>query len=687
MPSGTGPVVPGAAVPSRDFEGGGFGGDYNPPPPTRPHAVHGWLLEHVQEGERINRSDPVWSKADDLISYVMGEQPTGDHPNYLHKVVVNQVRKAIDAHTSLLTDLQPLWEWRTENANLKRHSDVVNDLLLNWWVRCFADMQLADAIRYSATIGAGDLVMEFDPHFEGVGDIRMFARDWRDTLPIRPERDRSLQSWEGLILKELHSPVRLLSTYPGKRDLIVPASGLMGVFNRYRSYFSPGGGGGIGGGPVTTLSGLTHRTASQRYQAASVQPEVLLLRCFVRDRSRNMTQGEVVMGPPTAAWSYKVPPGGLLYPRGRLIVGGEKGVFYDGPSPYLSGRWPVSRLRLKPWPWLMVGMPLANDLMPLQALLSNTVNDFSEVFSQWVARGSIWGRNVPDPIWKGFDPRRKNWKVKVNNIVGTGFQLQDGPQLPPWAMPFLTFLFQKFDELSGTANLQQLTQLRQVPGADTVEAYLNALTPEVRLEGREMEACLRDLAVLFLGLVVQYYSVDRRVMILGESGRVLQDLDWDPGTMIPALRAGDQGYIEEFDLSKHSREERARFYLSQFAFHVSPRSILAMEAQERRMTAIQLSRQGYLDYWTLMEMLGIPNAGQPPAIPLPVELPAGTRLPPGEQPSMELRVPKTIWERLVAQQQLGIGQTVSPTGRKATAQAPPKMEQTSEGRTTMTESR
>jgi hypothetical protein len=54
---------------------------------------------------------------------------------------------------------------------------------------------------------------------------------------------------------------------------------------------------------------------------------------------------------------------------------------------------------------------------------------------------------------------------------------------------------------------------------------------------------------------------------------------------------------------------------------------------------------------------------------------------------MELRVPVTVTERLQAQAMMGIGQTVSPAGRKASGQEPPHQEEKSDGRTTVSESK
>jgi len=53
---------------------------------------------------------------------------------------------------------------------------------------------------------------------------------------------------------------------------------------------------------------------------------------------------------------------------------------------------------------------------------------------------------------------------------------------------------------------------------------------------------------------------------------------------------------------------------------------------------------------------------------------------------MEIRVPTTVTERLMAQNLMGIGVAVNPAGRKASGGAAPEVEEKSDGRTTVTES-
>jgi hypothetical protein len=151
-----------------------------------------------------------------------------------------------------------------------------------------------------------------------------------------------------------------------------------------------------------------------------------------------------------------------------------------------------------------------------------------------------------------------------------------------------------------------------------------------------------------------------------------------------------------------------------------------MDATERKMMRVQLARMGYYDFWSLHETLETPNVGAPPAVPLPPLSPAppdalaqilmqvqqtpgamqamvagAMPLPQYQDPAsgrtftldqasgqiLELRVPVTVTERLQAQAMMGIGQTVSPAGRKATGQEPPAQETKSDGRSTITESK
>ncbi len=204
--------------------------------------------------------------------------------------------------------------------------------------------------------------------------------------------------------------------------------------------------------------------------------------------------------------------------------------------------------------------------------------------------------------------------------------------------------------------------------------------------------------------------------ILGEAGNLLEDFDFDPETLIPAMSPGDPGYQPEFDKSK-SRDQRAQALHKKVVFTISPNSILNINATEGKLTKLQFARMGWMDIWSVMEAFDIGNIGAPPPVPLPpieavppdilaqaqqqqlVMMVGGPPLPmtsaengktylmsPTGGQILEIRAPITIIERLQAQATLGIGVTESPAGRKASGQSSPQIEQKSDGRTTVTES-
>jgi hypothetical protein len=653
--------------------------------------ILGWVREALEEGTRIIKDDPAFPKIDQHFDYILGQQLTGPRPSYLSNVICNQTKKAVRTHAAALTDIRPVFSYKTYNTHFENNGVLLNKLAVAWYVNKRVDLNLGEGIKYSLAAGAGDFILEWDPTTE---DNKLSARDPRDTLPIRPTREISIQTWEGLIIREAHTPNALKRVFPQFSEAFVPdIQGKWGeVFTKFRRVIAMVT-------PSSTLDGLS----SQKERRTGTFPEVILYRVYINDPSINLTGHPVLMGEPGSNWAYMVQPGEALYPRKRLIVCTERAILYDGPNQYWHGKFPISRLRLDPWPWQFLGLGLVNDLMPMQDALNTVINDFLQVFSQAVNRGAIADANaVPESVFKRFDPRKPNWKLKLKPTMGEGFKLVDPPQLPPWAMDFTEALFNKFDELSETANLQALMKLRQMPGADTIEKYYESLTPGLRLEGRMLEASLAEIGEMLKANIFQFYSTKRRILLLGDAGRTFADFDFDPGNMIPAMQPSDEGYTPELD-AKIPRDQRAEYFHKLFTFYVAPNSLLAMHAQEDKMEAIQLARMGYLDYWTLMEKMEYPNVGDPPPVPLPPvgydpldpknaapptladgspNPVAGIPLPPPMIP----RIPTTITERLQAQQHLGIGMVNSPAGRPASGNQPPQLKKKG-GRQTMTESK
>ena len=689
--------------------------------------VLGWLREWVQEGDLINRQDPSYDLIGKAQDYIVGNQLSADQCKlkYLPQVVINETRKAMQAHVAAITDLKPVAGWKT-NPEYQVQANMLNQYLLAEWMTTMMDLDLGDCVKYSLAGGTGDLVIDWDPHAPLGGAHQLTARDPRDTLPLRPSFGRSNQLWEGVCFREEHTVNVLRGMYPTKAHLFKasPDTLLGQVMGRFRTglsrLISPAD-------PLDSIAWPGSAATARRARAGSI----VLYRAYFKDRTRNLTDKPIPMGTPGANWAYMVQPQQPLYPRGRLLVATEDTVIYDGPNTYWHGMFPFCRLKLWSVPWQFLGVPLFNDLLPLQDAINDTMHDVRLAMRQWTNPDITYNRTaVSEATMKLMDPRRPGKRVKVMPGFGDPWKKEDGPNpsIIQMGIEMWEKLTQKFADLSGTANLQALLQLRQMPSADTIQKYYEALTPEIRSEARQVELFLRDFSEMVKINYFQFLTQSKRVQILGQGGQMLNDFDFDPQMFVPALSPNDPGYTPELDGQTTTRDQRAQYFHKQFVFVVQPNSVLAMDATERKMMRVQLARMGYYDFWSLHETLETPNVGAPPALPLPPLTPppadvlqqmllqvqntpgamgamsvGAMGLPQYTDPAtqrtftmdvasgqiLEVRVPVTVTERLQAQSSLGIGQTVNPAGRKASGQAPPSTETKNDepgGRQTITES-
>lgn len=677
--------------------------------------VLGWLQEAVQEGDLLNRDDPAYEQCEKGMRYIIGEQRDNSQLTlqYIPYAVINKSRKAVQAHVSALTDIKPVFGYKALNPLFGFHGDLLNRLVIAWWLESMADMTLGDCIKYGLAGGTGDLAVEWDPGAgQGTGDHVIIAKDFRDTLPIRPSTSPSPQLWQGVVFREAQSINAMRQKYPGYEAAFRPAPDnlLTTVMSRFRKVVAR-----LQTPASDTLSGLASVPA-----ARPVRPgDIVLYRTYLNDRTRNLTNKPLVMGDPTANWSYTVEPGDLLYPQKRLIVSTPELVLYDGPSPFWHSMYPFSRLKLWSVPWCFLGLSLLHDTIPIQDGINDAMKDLRLGLKQWTNPDTEFDkRSVSRSFQQAFDPQRPGKKIAIDQLGAPNrepYKKHDGPNPVVLNLVLETYrqLCTEHDEQTGVANLQALMQLRQMPGAETIQKYYEAMTPELRQEGRQVEAFLRDVAHMFKYNLFQFETSARRRNLLGDAALALEDFDFDPDQMVPAMDATTPGvdpmtglpiaqptpgYMPQLDRSK-SRSERAKAFAKLFVFTVAPNSILAMAAQEKKMMNFQLARMGYLDFWTLHETLETPNVGNPPPIPLPplqpitdlqelgVGLATGKYMPDPMRPGqfLELRTPLTVTERLQAQQMMGIGMTENPAGRKASGQEAPEIEDKGD-RTTVTES-
>lgn len=590
-----------------------------------------WVDERVKEGEGIIKDEPAYDEIDQAISYIMGDQMDKARPSELANCPDNRLKNILNQTVAALTDIHPLFGFKTYNDAFKDQEGILQKLSQAWWINNFCDLKLADVIKFAAGVGTGYCEVAWDASAGGgAGDIVLRPLDPRDVLPIRPVLTGSLQDWDGVIIRTAKGPDELRVRFPDKSHRIKAdnqPSIVARTWTRARKAFSA---------ILTPSSAVDVANSSNARNMPRKTATTDVYTIYLKDRRLCIADEPVIMGDPKTTWSYTVYPAGYdkvpdgldqlgiqrfrtatvqdskLYPRGRMIVCTKSAVLYDGPNPYWHGMFPIAKLSLDPWPWSLLGLGLVHDIIPIQNALNETLNGILDHVRKLLRPAVVADKkSVPESVWQRIDTRMPGMKLKTNASAGKNVEFVSPEQLPAYTFDVLKFLADEMDYHAGTVNLQAMSQLNQIPGENTVEKMQEALSPVLRLKGRLLECFLREVGEMVKGNFFQFYNMPRRVAMLGEVGVSFSDFDFDPGTLVPALESGNDNYTSQLDKSR-PRSERAQWFHKNFTFSITPNSLLAISQMSRKMMYMQLRQMQLVDKWTLWEVLEVPNGGSPP---------------------------------------------------------------------------
>lgn len=574
----------------------------------------GWVKQRGNEGLEVLKRERGYVDMGKSIEWINGDQ-VPLRTKAISKIVDNRLRKIVLETVSAMTDVRPIWNYETHVDNLKKQSEIYNSLARNWWRNGHIDRKLQAILTFACAGGTGYGCLTWNPTAPGGGDFELIPYDPRNVIPIGAVYSDSVQDWEGVILRQRISMEEGRRRFPSKAYAINKSTNnWLGPPTRY---------GGKMLDLVTSVWGVIKGNAGGGTHD-QLPTTFDLLTIYFKDDTKNTGNAPRRMGDPDSNFSYVVYPIGslnpitgkkvtsdeaMLYPRGRLVICTPDAILSDGPNPNWHGFFPVIKFTLDPLPWLLLGSSLVQDLMPLQNALNEALRGCEDGIGQWVRRGVVADRSAISPAeLKAIDTRKSGMQALINSTAGEGFKVVDGPQLPEWYMAMIQLLIQQMDENSGVRGLQQLSQLNQMPAADTIEKFMDALSPMLRMRGRSLEVALAEVAEMLKVGFLQYYNAGRRVEILGKDGLTWEDFDYDPGHMVPDQVAG---------ADPQSRESRAVTHARNFSFTVAPNSFLNVSHATQKMLILQLFRDNGVDIYSLWEALDLPNIGPIPAENIP----------------------------------------------------------------------
>lgn len=519
-----------------------------------------------------------------MIDYIGGRQwKAGLRVAHKSKPVLNRINRILDETVGLLTDIRPSTRVNLTDSSdrgLARQAKNYNRMIRNIWSEP-AQVKTLVMVIIHAMMTTGYIKLDWDHEAHaGMGDFDFVPLGANSVFPIRPN-PKDIQSGMGVIYASCRTMDWLQERFPLQAYRIQPDEDLS---RSERTFVAPSN---MSAQMFSTLSPTMQRLVGTSALSRNEGIPMAKYREFwLRDYQRNTSDQTVTMGNPGTNWCYEVPPGARLYPRGRLIIiGGEDVLLHDGPNPWWHGKFPFAALRLKLRPWSFLGASQVLPLIPTQDLINDVLAGVIDLVKLAVNPGIMAPSNaMGENAFRALDPSKPGFKLMYKPNAVTPPQFTRQPNLPGFVLNVLGIASKEQDFGSGIAAYNQMIGKKQVPGGDTFDQVRNAQNTPIRLQGRMIEAFMEEVGELLLPSIAQFYTLQRRILMLGMDGITDEDTDWDAGSMVPAGMS-------------------VQDYIRQFEFKVVPDSLLRINQMDKVRALFELRKMGDVDRQTLIESM------------------------------------------------------------------------------------
>lgn len=496
-----------------------------------------WRSGAFDEATRNWRLSDECTRIQEYINMLQGDYWSRSRPKFLSRFYSNRLAETRYAKLSLLTDIRPTISVSSSVPAFQEQASIADSLIRAEWTKNDVDLSLAQVIDASLLFGNGfwkissskpgytrfqqcgpDVVMPIQPGYDMQSSAAVLYRTYKPISYFQrlwPERSVGLE-------REASTP----DQHQGTTVMQRPPQVSEFTWNSLSPQMKYKLGLRVGG-KIDSPS-------------ANSYPTIELQEYWVDDQSLNLSKEEVIVKDPYLPieahnYWYKVQPMQRLYPRKRLIVFAGKRLMYDGPSPYWHGLYPFAMLRLNPVIWSFWGVSKYRNLVPLNKAINEIGAGSLDIVKRTLNPQLIAKEGaIAKDAFERFFPNMPGGKLKVNNNFNpmTDIRYMDPPVLPQSVFETMQFVTAEFDRMSGSVDTGSLAGKGQVPGGESIEAMRDLANPAVRLEGRYIEAFLRDSGTQVISNIFQFYTRGQRLRILGENGLTWSDFDYKPEKMM-----------------------------------------------------------------------------------------------------------------------------------------------------------
>ncbi len=518
-----------------------------------------------EEAKRNNEDAEEMKQMNTYLDYLSGMQWKGQVPAHRAKPVTNRMRRLFWETVGLLTDIRPIFEVHAIDKTeiYSRTQDILNRITRAWALMTNFDVKLSMVTMY-AMLSTGYAKIEWDPFADsGRGDIVILPVSPLSLLQLGADND--IQEAELVIYRRVVTLEFLRRKYPLTGYAVQPDANYskFEMNSSAPAHISPQ--------LFMSLSpGMRRKIGQAAEQTFSVFPKAELREFWLRDSTVNKSNKPVLVGKKDTNWCYEVQPNQPLYPRGRVIVMANNVILDDQPNPYWHGRYPFAMLRLQAVPWQFHGESVIKPWMSMQDVINQIIGGVLNMVKLAVSPPLLAPKNAFSPeAWKGLDMSRPNEKAQYSANSPHRPEFRPPPNVPAYVLQLNSIVSQEMDMSSGASAVADAARKKQIPSGDSLEQLQNARNTPIRMMGRSIEGFIGDLGMLFIPCVLQFYTAERRVELLGSQGMTPADFDASPGTLVPA-----------------GMEPEA--YARKFKFKIERGSLLSTQRMERVNYAMKL---------------------------------------------------------------------------------------------------
>jgi len=538
--------------------------------------------------------NPEYANIHTYIDFLEGKQWNERRPRYRSGFFDNRLSEARFDRLALLTDIRPTIDVRCSVAEYTEQADVARMVVQHEWQRQKMDLSLVSVVDH-AMFGTG--YWKIGCNMPGSMTVTACGMDC--VLPIQEGQDLQDSS---AVLYRTYKPLQYFRNIWGDRANGLEKYATSAWVDNSNQYVRPGH---IQESTWNSLSPamryhLGLRTMRRMPTAQHVFPVVNLEEYWIDDPTINESSSTVLVKDPYLSqdqhnYWYEVAPRQRLFPRKRLVVFAGDEVMYDGPSPYWHGLFPFAKLVLNPIVWGPGGLSKYRDQIPLNKAINEISAATLDVCKKAVNPQVISKEGaVRDAAWQKFFPDMPGGKLKLTSVgqPNQDVVFMNPPILPAYVFLMLQqYLIPTFDRRTGRVDINALARKNQVPGGETIEQMRDSMQTAFRLESRLIERFICDAGTIAVSNVFQFYTMARRMAMLGVDGLTWSDFDYNPKTMVPATSP---------------KEDHWRM----FSMQVAPGSLHSANKDRDKQLAVSLFRLSGVSRKEMLRKLDFGNIDQ-----------------------------------------------------------------------------